>query len=61
MNTSLQLEAGGLVLAKAKVDAEFFAGTSVETNFICAIGYGTEERLFPRLPRLPFDEACQIV
>ena len=46
---------------KAKVDAEFFAGTSIEANFICAIGYGTEERLFPRLPRLPFDEACQIV
>jgi nitroreductase len=46
---------------KAKVDAGFFAGTSVEANFICAIGYGTEERLFPRLPRLAFDEACQIV
>ena len=33
---------------------------SVETNFICSIGHGTEEKLFPRLPRLPFEEACVI-
>ena len=46
---------------KAKLDAAFFAGTTTETNFICAIGTGTDERLFPRLPRLPFDEACRIV
>ena len=45
---------------KPKVDAAFFAGTSVETNFICSIGHGTEEKLFPRLPRLPFEEACVI-
>jgi nitroreductase len=45
---------------KAKVDAAFFAGTSIETNFICSIGQGTEEKLFPRLPRLDFEEACEI-
>jgi nitroreductase len=45
---------------KAKVDAAFFAGTSVETNFICSIGHGTDEKLFPRLPRLAFEEACEI-
>jgi len=45
---------------KPKVDAAFFAGTSVETNFICSIGHGTEEKLFPRLPRLAFEEACEI-
>lgn len=45
---------------KAQVDAAFFAGTPVETNFICALGKGTEERLFERLPRLPFDEACRM-
>ena len=45
---------------KAKVDAVFFAGTTVETNFICSIGHGTTEMLFPRSPRLSFEEACEI-
>ncbi len=41
----------------AKVDAEFFAGTNVKTDFICSLGYGTDENLFPRSPRLDFEEA----
>lgn len=45
---------------KAKVDEAFFAGTKLETNFICSIGHGTEDKLFPRLPRLAFEEACDI-
>jgi 3-hydroxypropanoate dehydrogenase len=45
----------------AGVDAAFFAGTKVKSNFICAIGYGTEENLFPRSPRLTFEEACKVV
>ena len=45
---------------KAGVDSAFWAGTGVETNFICSIGHGTGEKLFPRLPRLSFDEACRI-
>jgi len=44
---------------KAKVDAAFFAGTTFETNFLCSIGHGTAEKLFPRLPRLGFDEAAR--
>jgi 3-hydroxypropanoate dehydrogenase len=43
------------------VNAAFFEGTSVTANFICAIGMGTDENLFPRSPRLSFDEACTIV
>jgi nitroreductase len=46
---------------KAKVDAAFFAGTTIETNFICSIGHGTTRNLFPRSPRLAFDEAAKIV
>lgn len=46
---------------KAAVDAAFFAGTDVETNFICALGHGTDKNLFPRSPRLPFEEAAQII
>ena len=44
------------------VNAAFFAGTAVKTNFIINIGYGDASRdLFPRSPRLTFDEACKIV
>ncbi len=45
----------------AGVDAAFFAGTNIKSNFIASIGYGTEEGLFPRNPRLDFEEAAQIV
>ncbi|MBE0510353.1 MAG: malonic semialdehyde reductase [Chromatiales bacterium] len=44
-----------------KLEAEFFPGGTVRANFICAIGYGSEEQLYPRGPRLGFDEACGIV
>lgn len=43
-----------------KLDDAFFAGTRIKSNFLCALGFGTEERLFPRNPRLRFDEACRI-
>jgi 3-hydroxypropanoate dehydrogenase len=45
----------------AKVDAEFFAGTSIKSNFICSLGHGDASKLFPRSPRLEFDEACQLL
>lgn len=43
-----------------KLEAEFFPGGQVKANFICAIGYGSSEKLYPRGPRLDFDEACRI-
>ncbi len=42
------------------VNAAFFAGTSVKANFICNLGHGDPTGLFPRSPRLAFDEACTI-
>ena len=58
---SLGLDAGPMSgFDKAGVDREFWAGTAVETNFLCSIGYGTGEKVFPRLPRLSFDKACRI-
>ena len=45
----------------AGVKAEFFAGTTVEPNFIVNLGYGTDENLFPRSPRLAFEEAAEIL
>lgn len=41
----------------AAVDAAFFAGTRIRSNFICGLGYGSDERLFPRQPRLSFEDA----
>lgn len=59
---SLGLDCGPMSGFKADgVNAEFFAGTSWRANFICNIGYGTEENLFGRLPRLAFEEACQVL
>ena len=45
----------------ALVDASFFAGTAVESNFLINLGYGDANALFPRSPRLNFAEACQLV
>jgi 3-hydroxypropanoate dehydrogenase len=44
-----------------KMNATFFAGTSVKANFVCSLGYGDVGRLRPRGPRLSFEEACKIV
>ncbi len=46
---------------KAGVDEAFFSGTTIKSNFLCNIGYGRDEGLFPRLPRPDFDEVCQFV
>ncbi|MCZ7887699.1 MULTISPECIES: malonic semialdehyde reductase [Agrobacterium] len=67
------LQAGYLILAaralgldtgamsgfdKAKVDAAFFAGTTWKSNFLINLGYGDPSKLFGRLPRLGFEDAC---
>jgi 3-hydroxypropanoate dehydrogenase len=39
------------------VDSEFFANTRIKSNFICSVGYGSNENIFPRNPRLTFEEA----
>lgn len=58
---SLGLDCGPMSgFANDKVDEAFFAGTSVKSNFICSLGHGTDENLFPRSPRLAFEDACQI-
>ncbi len=44
----------------AKVDAAFFSGTAVRSNFLINLGYGERSTLRPRDPRLSFEEACRI-
>ena len=45
----------------ARVDAEFWAGTAVRSNFVCTVGFGDASQVFARSPRLAFDEACSLV
>jgi len=45
----------------AGVDAAFFDGTPIKSNFLCNIGYGDAARLHPRAPRFAFDDVAQIV
>jgi 3-hydroxypropanoate dehydrogenase len=44
----------------ARIDAAFWAGSSVKTNFICSLGHGDPSKVFQRNPRLDFEEACQL-
>jgi len=60
---SLGLDCGPMSgFDQAGVDAEFFAGTQIKSNFLVNIGYGDAgTNLFERSPRLSFDEAAQIL
>ena len=42
---------------KSKVDAAFFAASGWKSNFLINLGHGDASVLFPRAPRLSFDEA----
>ncbi len=44
-----------------KLEQTFFPDGRFKANFVCAIGEGENSKLFPRLPRLEFNEACQII
>jgi 3-hydroxypropanoate dehydrogenase len=44
-----------------KVNAEFFPDGKWKVNFLCNLGYGDRSKLFPRNPRLDFEEACQVI
>ncbi|MGA7634898.1 MAG: malonic semialdehyde reductase [Terriglobales bacterium] len=45
----------------AKVNAEFFPDGKWKANFLCNLGYGEKSKLFPRSPRLAFEEACRVL
>ncbi|WP_312064824.1 malonic semialdehyde reductase [Pantoea septica] len=72
-NSSLQ--AGYLILAAralgldagpmsgfdpSKVNEAFFADNSWQVNMLINLGYGDNEKLHPRLPRLRFEQACKL-
>jgi nitroreductase len=59
---SLGLDAGPMSgFDNDKVDQAFFPGGKIKSNFLINLGYGDPSKLFPRSPRLTFQEAAQIV
>jgi 3-hydroxypropanoate dehydrogenase len=57
---SLGLDCGPMSGFDAELmDATFWAGTTVKTNFVCNLGKGDPSKLFGRSPRLSFEEACR--
>lgn len=59
---SLGLDACGMSgFDNDQVDEMFFKGTTWKSNFICTFGYGDEDKLYPREPRLEFSEVCKII
>ena len=59
---SLGLDCGPMSgFDNAKVDAAFFAGTAIRSNILVNLGQGDPASIFPRSPRLGFDEACRIL
>ena len=56
------LDVGGMSgFDNAKVDAAFFPGGRVKSNFLCNLGHGDPAKVLPKLPRLDFDEACTLL
>ena len=45
----------------AALNAAFWPDGQVKANFICNIGYGDDQKIFPRSPRLPFERSCKII
>ena len=45
----------------ARVDAAFWVGTAVKTNFVSTLGHGDPAKVMPRLPRLAFEDACRLL
>ncbi len=69
---SLGLDCGPMSgFDNAKVDEEFFPNPletteegpagRIKSNFLCNVGYGDPASLFPRNPRLGFEETCQLL
>ncbi|MEM9438748.1 MAG: malonic semialdehyde reductase [Pseudomonadota bacterium] len=56
---ALGLDVGAMSgFSNEEVDKEFFAGTSLKSNFLCNLGYADETALFQKLPRFDFEQVC---
>jgi 3-hydroxypropanoate dehydrogenase len=58
---ALGLDAGPMTgFDNAKVDEAFFTGTNIKSDILVNLGHGDPASIYPRSPRLSFDEAAQI-
>lgn len=56
------LDVGGMSgFDNAKLDEEFFHGTSLKSNFLVNLGYADTSKIFRRLPRLDYDTVCETI
>ena len=60
-NAKVDDEFFGAARPRGDCEQEFFPEGHVKSNFLCNLGYGDHAKLFPRLPRLSFEEACTLV
>jgi 3-hydroxypropanoate dehydrogenase len=44
-----------------KVNQQFFPEGGFKVNFLCNIGYGDRSKVLGRLPRLAFEDACEVL
>ena len=44
----------------AKLNAAFFPDGRIRANFLCNLAYGDDQKIFPRSPRLSFEQACEV-
>jgi 3-hydroxypropanoate dehydrogenase len=59
---ALGLDVGPMIgFDAAGVKAEFLADSSWIPSFVINLGYGTDENLFPRFPRLAFEDAVKVL
>ena len=59
---SLGLDCGPMSgFDQAMVKTAFWPNSKVKVNFLCNIGYGDDQNIFPRGPRLEFESACSII
>lgn len=57
---ALGLDVGAMSgFSNTTVDEEFFAGTTIRSNFLCNLGYANENALFQKLPRFEFNDVCK--
>lgn len=60
-NAKVDVEFFGAGKEREGCEQEFFPEGNVRSNFLCNLGYGDAAKLFPRSPRLEFDEACTLL
>ena len=60
-NAKVDEEFFGAGSALEASEKEFFTTGHVRSNFLCNLGYGDPAKIFPRNPRLDFDEVCKLL